>query len=236
MKLPKIEYPTLTIKLPMVGKDYMFRPMLVKEEKLLLIAKVSEDETDILQSIKQVVNNCCLDPNLNVDNLTLLDLEYAFMRLRAFSIGEEVEVSYRDDQDDKVYDFKINIKDVTTRVPENDRKVMIGNDSGLVLEYPRAFIYDDKEFLRSTGQESIYKLIKRCVDQIFMGDEVGSGKDFSDEEITEFLEQLDIKTFDKIVKFVTELPSLYYKIEYKNSLGNDRKIELTTLSDFFTLR
>jgi len=237
MALPKIDYPTILIELPSDKKTYMFRPMLVKDEKLLLMAKVSEDDTDILTAIKQVVNNCSLDPTLNIDKIPLFALEYLFIRLRGFSIGDMIKVAYRDLEDDKTYEFDIDLKDITIKYPEKtDTKIEVTKTSGLVMKYPSASIYSDKEFLKATGEETFYRLVVRCIDQIYDEDNVYEGKDFLEDDILEFIELMDITSFEKVRSFMTNLPSLYYKIEYKNAMDHDKAIELTTLSDFFTLR
>jgi len=237
MALPKISYPTLSITLPSDKKSYNFRPMLVKEEKLLLMAKVSEESTDILAAVKQVVNNCCLDPTFDIDKIPLYTLEYIFVRLRGFSIGDSIKVSYRDLEDQKVYDFEVDLKKVEIKYPEAiEDKVAITPTSGLVLQYPPASIYSDKTFLKSEGDESFYRLIVRCISQIYDGDSVFEGKDFSEDDLLEFLEMMDIKSFEKVRDFMSNLPSLYYKITYKNANDKEKVIELTTLSDFFTLR
>ena len=237
MSLPKIDYPALNITIPPNKKPTMFRPMLVKEEKLLLMAKQSEDDNDILQSIKQVVNNCCLDPLFDVDKLPLYALEYVFLQLRGASIGNEVEVSYRDLEDDKSYKFTIDLQKVEIKYPEGVENVIkITKKSGVVMKYPTAAIYGDKEFLNSEGEETFYRLVVRCIEQIYDEDKVFEGRDFDEAAILEFLEYLDIPSFDKIRLFMSSMPTLYYKLEYTNSNGNVRVIELKSLSDFFTLR
>ena len=237
MQLPKIDYPTINIAIPPEKKQYMFRPMLVKEEKLLLMAKVSEEPTDILSAIKQVVTNCCLDPTLDIEKISLFALEYLFIRLRGFSIGDTIKVSYRDTEDDKSYEFEVDLKKVTIVYPKKtDNKIAITKTSGLIMRYPTAAIYDDKTFLEAEGEETFYRLIVRCIDQIYDAENVYESKDFSETEILEFIELLDVQSFEKIREFMFNLPSLYYKIEYKNSLGNDRSIEMKALTDFFTLR
>jgi len=237
MALPKISYPTITIVNPADKKSYQFRPMLVKEEKLLLMAKQSDDQTDILAAVKQVVNNCSLDSTFDIDKLPLYALEYFFIRLRGFSVGDEIKVSYRDLEDNKIYDFDVDLKKVEIKYPENvDNKIAITDKSGIVMRYPSASIYSDKVFLNSEGDESFYRLIVRCIDQIYDGDAVYEGSEFTEDDILEFIELMDIKTFEKVREFMSNLPTLYYKLDYKNEMGKDKKIELTTLSDFFTLR
>jgi hypothetical protein len=235
--LPKIDYPTISIQVPPDNKPCLFRPMLVKEEKLLLMAKVSEEETDILTAIKQVVNNCCLDPTLDINKLPLFALEYLFIRLRGFSIGDEIKVSYRDLEDDKSYEFEVDLEKVEILYPEAvDNKIAVTKTSGLVMKYPSSAIYDDKTFLKAEGEETFYRLVIRCIDQIYDEENVYEAKEFSEDDLLEFIELLDIQSFEKIRKFMLDLPSLYYKLEYTNSNGSKRTIELKTLSDFFTLR
>jgi hypothetical protein len=237
MALPKISYPTISLTVPPDNKAYSFRPMLVKEEKLLLMAKISDDKTDMLTSIKQVVNNCSMDPTFDVDKIPLFALEYLFVRLRGFSIGDSIKVSYRDMEDQQVYDFEVDLKKVEIKYPESqDTKIAITDKSGLVMQYPPAYIYDDKIFLKSEGDETFYRLVVRCIGQIYDADNVYEGKDFSEDDLLEFLELMDIKSFELVRDFMSNLPSLYYKLEYKNATGADKTIELTTLSDFFTLR
>lgn len=237
MALPKIDYPTLNIKIPPAKKPTLFRPMLVREEKLLLIAKASEDETDILRAIKQVVNNCCLDSNFDIDKLPLYALEHVFIQLRGNSIGNEIEVSYRDLEDNKSYKFTVDLQKIEIKYPENiDKVIKVTPKSGLVMKYPTASIYNDKEFLEAEGEETFYRLVVRCIDQIYDEDNVFESKDFEEEAILEFLEFLDIPSFDKVRLFMSSIPTLYYKLEYTNELGNKREIELKTLFDFFTLR
>ena len=237
MALPKIDYPILNITIPQDKKPTKFRPMLVKEEKLLLMAKASEEETDILQSIKQVVYNCCLDPNFDIDKLPLYALEYVFLQLRGASVGNEIEVSYRDLEDDKSYKFEVDLQKVEIKYPKNtDKVIKVTPKSGLVMKYPTASIYGDKDFLTAEGEETFYRLVARCIEQIYDEDNVYEGKDFDEAAILEFLEYLDIKSFDKVREFMSAMPTLYYKLEYTNANGNKREIEMKSLSDFFTLR
>ena len=235
MTLPKISHPQIFIEIPSSKKKVIFRPFLVKEEKLLLMAKASEDESDILLSVKQVVNNCAVD-ELDVNSLSLFDLEYIFIQLRAYSVNDQVQVSYKDNEDEKLYDFEVNLKDVKVIFPEKvDNKIVINDSSGIVLKYPTSSLYEDKEFL-SSGSDSFFQLIVRCMDKIYDGEEVFECSSYSKKELESYLEELDINTFEKIREFMVSQPRLSYTIKYKNSFGNDRSIELTTLSDFFTLR
>lgn len=238
MSLPKISYPITVVKIPGTNDKYGFRPMLVREEKILLMAKESAEDTDILSAIKQVVSNCAADQNFEVDKIPLFVLEYIFLKLRGISMGTEVRVSYRDHDDQQIYDFKINLNDVIIKWPENiESKVAITDTAGITLKYPQAALYSDANFLKTVGQgDAFYDLAVKCIDKIYNGDEVFEGKDFKHEDLLEFINLMDMKSFEKVRNYLDNLPSLYYKITYKNALGNEGKIELQTLGDFFTLR
>jgi len=235
MSLPKITYPQITLAIPSTKKKVRFRPFLVKEEKILLMAKLSDEESDILLAIKQVVNNCALD-DFDVNAISLFDLEYIFIQLRAASVNDTVQVSYKDNEDQKIYDFEVKLKEIKVDFPEKvDNKIKITDTSGLLMKYPNSSLYEDKEFLES-GDDSFFQLILRCIDKVYDENEVYEASGYSKQELEEYIENLDIKTFEKIQNFMINQPKLSYVIKYKNSLGNDREIELTTLSDFFTLR
>ena len=148
MSLPKISYPVHTIQIPSTKKNAKFRPFLVKEEKLLLMAKESQNNADILKSIKQIVNNCCLDDNFDDKKITIFDLEYLFIKLRAFSVDNVVKVSYRDEEDNQNYDFEIDLEEVKIDFPEkNDNNIKISDKFGILMKYPSASLYEDTDFL-----------------------------------------------------------------------------------------
>ena len=153
MALPKTKHPLFDIKIPSTGKPVSFRPFLVKEEKLLLMAKASEDPTDIFKAIKQVINNCAMDKGFDIDKLAIFDLEYVFIRLRAISVNNIVKVSYRDNEDDKIYDFEINLNTVEVVFPEKiSKNIKISDTIGMTMKYPPASIFDDKEYLYNLRQ------------------------------------------------------------------------------------
>lgn len=236
MSLPKISYPTYNINIPSLKKTFKFRPFLVKEEKLLLMAKESATASDILAAIKQVVNNCCIDKGLDVNKLAIFDLEYAFLKLRAFSVDNICKVSYKDAEDEKIYDFEIDLNKIEVEFPKKiDNNIKITNTTGIVMKYPSSALYDDKDFL-NLKKDYLFELIVRCIDKIYEGDNIYESKEYKTKEIAEFVENLDSKTFNSIQEFLNTTPKIKHVIEYKNSLGNNRKIELSSLDDFFTLR
>jgi hypothetical protein len=235
MSLPKNDYPIFKLIVPSTKKEIRFRPFLVKEEKILLIAKTTEQESDMILAIKQVVNNCSVD-KIDVDKLAIFDLEYLFLRIRSQSVNNIVIVTYKDNEDESNYEFSIDLNQVEVNFPENlDKTIKFNETSGIIMKYPDASLYEDKEFLAS-GDEVFYQLVLRCIEKIYDEETVYDVKNYSLAEVADYIENMDVKTFDKIRDFMVNQPKMSYVINYKNRKGNERKIELTTLSDFFTLR
>ncbi len=235
--LPKISYPIINIEIGTHKKKFPFRPFLVKEEKILLMAKESESFSDILTAVKQIVNNCSLDEKLKIDDLPIFELEYIFIKIRAQSVDNMVQLIYRDLEDDQEYKFNVNLNDIKV-VGHLDNKaaaIKISNESGILMKPPPASLYDDKAYL-SLEQDMLFELIVRCVDKIYYKDEVYDAKDYKLEELSEFIEKLDLKTFEKITDYLTKLPKVEHVITYKNKVGTERKIVLNSLNDFFTWR
>lgn len=236
MSLPKIDYPIYNIKIPSLKREFKFRPFLVKEEKLLLMAKENDNPVEILSAIKQIINNCSEDKNFEINKTALFDLEYLFLKLRAVSVDNTVAVSYKDMEDGKIYDFEVNLDEVEVIFPEKiDNKIKITDKSGIIMKYPSASLYDDEEFL-NLEKEQLFELIVRCIDSIYLEDEIYEAKDYKKQELEEFLENLNIKVFEKIQNFLLSVPKMEKRLQYKNSLGNDREIVLNSLSDFFSWR
>lgn len=236
MALPKVKHPIFEFTIPSQGKKESFRPFLVREEKILLMAKQSEDAADTLRAVKQVVNNCCINEQFDVDRLAIFDIEYLFLQLRAVSVNNVVNVGYRDNEDQEVYNFDIDLKKVVVQFPENVEKVIPVTDTmGLVMGWPAASLFDDKEYFK-VGDQAFYELVLRCIDRIYDGEDVYDPRDYTLKEIEEFLDDCGVEVFEKVQQFLLNAPRLYHKLEYTNKLGNHRVIELQSLTDFFTLR
>lgn len=233
MSLPKIQQPLFELKIPSTGKKVQFRPFVVKEEKLLLIAQQSDNDKDVLRAMKQIINNCVVD-NIDIDSLATFDLEYMFLKIRAKSVNNIIKLSYRDNEDEELYEFELNLDDVeVTKAPNVDTKIKINDEVGIVMKYPQASITEDLgEFENEVDLMMFF--VKKCIDSIYDAESVYPANETSDEELEDFIDSLDVATFDKIKVFFESLPKLYHKFEYKNKMGNDRVIELTTLRDFFT--
>lgn len=232
MALPKISVPTFALNIPSKNKKKTFRPFLVKEEKILLMAQQG-NEQDMIDAIKQIINNCCVE-DINVDSLATFDIEYLFLKLRGKSVDNIIELKFRDKEDDKVYDFQINLDEIEITINEdNDPKIEITNEIGMIMKYPN--IASTQKMAGIDDQEDVFnKVLISCIDTIYDEESVYPASEHTDEELIEFIEQLDSKSFKKIEKFFDTLPKLSHVLEYENELGHKRRIELNTVQDFLT--
>jgi len=234
MALPKIDYPVLECEQPSNKKKVKFRQMLVKDEKILLMAKTSESNVDIMRAVKQVVNNCVLSDDFDVDKATIFDIEYIFLRIRSQSVNNISKVSYRDLEDDKVYDFEIPLDEIKVEFPEQvSNTVRINETIGFTLNYPSGNTYDDEKIMNG-GDDTLERIIVNCIDKIFNGDEMIDAKTTPKDELIEFVNSLDVKTYENVRKFLSSMPYIKHTIKYTNALGKEKVINLTTLTDFFT--
>lgn len=234
MALPKISYPIYDLVLPSTKQPIKFRPFLVKEEKLLLMAQSGKETTEIINSIKQVINNCILTEGVDVENFSSFDLEYFFIKLRSKSIGNVITLTYRDLDDDKKYDVEVNLDDVEILEQDgHNNKIMITDTIGINLRHPTPSV---ASMIDSTkGAEVVFDIVSACIDSVFDGDTLYKASDYTKEELDEFMSQLSVDCFEKIQLFFETMPKLHYEIKYTNSLGTEKTITLSTLSDFFTL-
>lgn len=232
MPLPKIDQPLFDMIIPSTGKKIIFRPFLVKEEKILLIAQQSENDSEIIRAIKQILTSCIQD-DIDIDSLAIFDLEYMFLKLRARSVNTIVKLSYRDTEDGELYNFEVDLDEIEVEMPETiNSKIEINDTVGMTMKYPSASITDRmKDFDNEVDLMTFF--IVNCIDTIYDEESVYVAADFSEEEITEFLDGLDVMSFEKIRQFFESVPRLYHKIEYTNSIDSKRTIELTSLKDFF---
>ena len=235
MSLPKIDQPLFDMTIPSTQKKVKFRPFLVKEEKILLVAQQSESDRDIIRAIKQVLNNCIVD-GINVDDLATFDIEYMFLKLRAKSVNNVVKLSYRDNEDDKVYDFEINLDEIEIKKSEGTtNKIQINDEVGIVMQYPSASITEELGEYESEVDLLMF-FVKKSIAEIYDSESVYVVKEQSEEDLDQFIDSLDVSTFEKIREFFEAMPKLYHALKYTNEMGNERVIELTNLKDFFMWR
>ena len=235
MPLPIISFPTYEVNLPSNKKAIKYRPFLVKEEKILLIAQGSDDVKEIVNAVRQVISNCILTEGVNIEDLTTFDLEYLFIKIRAKSVNNIIELTYRDLEDDKKYTVEVNLDEV--EVTYNDKhtnKIAINDTTGIIMKYPRA---DLSSVLQATNGEldMFFSIVKTCIDKVYEGDNLYKASEYSPEELDEFVSSLGVTTFKDIQEFFATMPKIYHEIKYTNSLGKEKVIPLTNITDFFTL-
>jgi hypothetical protein len=243
MALPKLDVPIFTIDLPLSKIKLRYRPFLVKEEKLLLIAMESDDETTIMDTIKQIVNNCCLD-EVDTESLPVTDVEFFFLHLRARSVGEIVDLQYKcnntvkNDEGEEIecgnnVKIKVNILEIQPTFNEkHTNKIELTSKLGIVMKYPNFSIIDKVKTTNNVQQ--ILGIISNCVDYIYDEDNIYYRKDIEDSELDEFIENLTQKQFEKIQQFFETVPSIKKELDFKCSkCGYQEKIVVEGIQNFF---
>jgi len=236
MALPKLGYPTYELELPSTGKTIKYRPFLVKEEKVLLLALESQDEKQVINAVKDLIKNCVIS-RIKVEELPSFDLEYLFLKIRAASIGETIvmNVTCLDDNETEV-EAVININEVEVFKPEgHDPKIMFDEESGIVMRYPSMKQFVEREFLQKEMKtEEVYEFIADSIDQIFQGEEVYDSGTTTKKEFREFVDSLTTKQFEKIQQFYTTSPKLRHIFTVVNpKTGKDSEYTIEGLQNFF---
>lgn len=228
MPLPRIETPTYELTLPSSGQKIPYRPFLVKEEKILLIAMESEDETQIIKSIETIINNCLHDDKIKSEDMAMFDIEYVFLQLRSKSKGEVVDLNFDCEVCNNPIAFSINLNDVEVQRTEgHDCKIPLSDGIGVIMRYPNMNLKQilDKE---QSEVENIFESLVYCLETIYDGDKVYSAKDQTQEELTEFFDSLPENEFAKIQEFFTTMPKLSHDIvlecKFKTGKGKNAKV------------
>lgn len=237
MTLPKIEYPTFQFYVKSLDRMVKFRPFLVKEEKILLMAKEGKDAEAIRQAIEQIINNCAVEP-LEVDKLPMFDIEMIFLKLRAKSVGESVKLVFncKNEVDGQVCDtntdYQLNLDKIEYEVPEgHNPKVMITDKLGIKLKYPTLANLPTKE------EDEYQLMLDSLIDNIecvFDGEQVYNISDATEQEQIDFIESLSRETMDKIVEFFNTAPKVVLtdKVNCKKC-GFEHTLHAENLLDFF---
>lgn len=199
------------------------------------MARQSDDERDMVKAIIQIINNCAIG-DINVKDLTMVDIEYLFLKLRAKSVNNIVEVVYIDGEDEKEYKFEIDLDKVeVTQEKRVDNNIKFDNGYGVVMRHPSASIVDNmKQF--NDEMEILDFFIRNSIVEIYDEDNVYPVSEQTEQEVKEFIDDLDIQSFEKIREYLDSAPTLNYVIKYTNSLNVEKEIVLDTLRDFFILR
>jgi|TARA_E500000305_G_C4013575_1_gene234207 hypothetical protein len=240
MPLPKISTPTYELELPSNGKKIKYRPFLVKEEKILIMALESEDSKQITNAIIQILNECILSRGVKVSNLATFDIEYLFLNIRSRSVGETIEVNVicPDDNETKV-EVEIDIDSIKIKKDSTHKNIIKLDDTlSMKLKYPSITEFINDNFEVSDDDNSVQKsldMIISSIDMIYNNEESWSSKDCTKKELREFIDQLNTKQFKQIENFFTTMPKLSHVIPVKNpNTGVESEVVVEGLAGFFT--
>jgi len=251
MPLPKIDLPVFELKLVSLPNPIKFRPFLVKEEKLLLMALQSGEEDIVFKTIKQIINNCLID-ELDIDKLPIFDIEYLFLNLRAHSVGEKVETYFMcrnavgtekneegidvDIECKHMMPVSINVADIKPPIADLSPKVYITDKIGIVLKFPTLKTFKPiSDMVTAENNEKVFDMIYECADYVFDDNGMHYINESPKEEFVQFLESLTQEQFDRITDFFEKLPKISYDLDHAcQKCGFTHNLHMEGLTDFFT--
>jgi hypothetical protein len=236
MALPKLTTPTYELEVPSTDEKIQFRPFLVKEEKILLVAMEGGKSEDILEAVKQIVESCTFE-KLDLGRMPMFDVEYIFLNIRAKSVGEVSKLRLLCPDDNKTYgEVEVNLQDVKVQVDEgHNNKIELDNKMGLIMTYPNIDSFKASGITAITASNML-DVISTCILQIYEddGEKVYEAKDQTKKELADFIEQLQTKHFRKVQQFFDTMPKLRHTIKVKNpKTKKESEITLQGLNDFF---
>ena len=231
MALPKIKHPTYKVVIPSNNKEITIRPFTVQEEKMLMMAKASERTDDIVNTVKQVIQNCITEP-VDVDKLATFDIEYLFIKLRAKSVGEMVDLEYTDPESEDKIKFKLNLDEIEVKRTEgHSNKILVFEEVGIVMRYPT--LEEVKILEEDDNKEAaVFEVLLKCIDKIYDSDNVYS--EFTKKELEEFVYSLPMESMDKIKVFFDTMPVVEHTVVLKNKKGDTKEVVLRGINSFFT--
>ena len=237
MPLPTISTPTYEMVLPSSGRKIKYRPFLVKEEKILIIALESEDQSQIANAIKNILASCILTKGIKVEKLSTFDIEYLFLNVRGKSVGEQIEVMVTCPDDGKTQvPMSINIDSIKVNKSKNHKKDIKLDDSyTLRMRYPSLDEFINQNFTAENIKvDDTFELIASCIDQVYSEEESWTQEDCTREELIEFVEQMNSSQFKEIETFFDTMPKLSHKVKVKNpNTKVESEIVLEGLQNFF---
>ena len=239
MPLPKISTPSYELIIPSTKKKVKFRPFLVKEEKILILAMESNNPTQVANAVKDVISSCILTRGIKVESLSTFDIEYLFLNIRGKSVGEEIEVMITCPDDEKTQvSSVINIDEIQIQESKDHSKdIKLDDNLTLRMKYPSMSEFIKSNFAVSADAidvDDTFKLIASCIDQIYSEEESWAGSDSTDKELNEFVEQLSSKQFKEVENFFNTMPKLSHTVKVTNpNTKVESEVVLEGLQSFF---
>jgi len=236
MALPKLNTPTYELEVPSSDEKIKYRPFLVKEEKILLMAMESKDNAQIINAVKEIVSSCTFE-KLNVATMPMFDMEYIFLNIRAKSVGEVSNLKILCPDDKKTYaNVELDLTKVEVQVgDEHSNKIELTDDMGLIMTYPTIDSFLESG-IETIDANNMLDVISTCILQIYeeKGEKVYQAKDQTKKELTEFIESMNSNQFKKLQSFFDTMPKLTHTIKVKNpKTKKSSDVKLTGLNDFF---
>lgn len=232
MGLPKIDLPLFELEVPSTGKKVKYRPFTVKEEKILLIAQESKDAKQIFLAIKQILNNCL--QNVDIEKLAIFDLEYILLNIRAKSVNNEISFSINDPDTEEKVDLTINVDDIQIiKFPDHSKIIKVNDDIMMEMRYPSISYLENITAITSES-ESLNSIMKECINSISDGDQSYKLSEFSEKEVEEFIESLSSAIVAQIKKFFDTIPVMKYETTYTDKTGKTKTFVAQGVETFFT--
>lgn len=229
MGLPKIDIPLHNGKILSTGEEIRYRPFTVKEEKILLTAQESKSVKEIFGAIQQVLTNCI--PDKDVSKMTLFDVTYLLLQVRAASVNEVIDFKIRDPETEEEVELVLDINQIKlTETDGHTKQLNVGNDMTLLMRYPS---FKEMSMLENGNEEELFAIMVSCMDKLVHGDSVYDFSDFSEEEIHEFVESLSKPAFDAIKNFFDTMPVIKVEFKYVNSNGSEKSFVVEGMESFF---
>jgi hypothetical protein len=236
MALPTMDLPTYELEVPSTKKKIKFRPFLVKEEKVLLLALESENETNIRTAVHDLLKSCIIS-RIKLENLATFDLEFIFLNIRAVSVGEIVEINVTCQDDNKTQvRYNLNLTDVKVTFPKgHNNKIMLTDDLGVIMKYPSFDRFVDSQFSnKEVNEQTVIEIVAESIDQIFQKDEVFDESTTTPKEFIEFVESLTNTQLVKLQEFFSTSPKLEHTFKVKNpETGVESDYTIAGLQAFF---
>jgi len=241
MALPVLNSSRYTTVIPSTGQEIEYRPFLVKEEKILMVAMESKDQKMMLKALKDILKSCVFS-ELNIDELASFDLEQLFLKLRSKSVGETVEVSVKCKKCETPKPTVINVEEIEMDNLDNEKMIMLTDDVGVTLRYPSLGLLEslkvDKDIEKLSNKQQLKimeSMLGACLDTVFDSDNVWPTSDQSEKEINEFIEGLNSEQFAKLAEWFNNMPALVHTVKFVcDSCEEKNEIELKGLASFFT--
>lgn len=233
MALPKLDVPIYELELPSNGETISYRPFLVKEEKILLMAVEGKDQKEMITAIKQIITNCILTKGIKPEKLPLFDVEFLLLNLRSRSTGDIIKTRYVH-KDCKPVELEIDVNDIkVVKDPKHTNKIQLTNTVGMTMKYPDINMMNNIKDLAGEKTEEVFDIIIKCIESVYDEEETYGKSDYTPTELKEFILGLTQEQFKKIEVFFSTLPKMQKEISFECTCGYTEQITLEGLPSFF---